>query len=99
RARGGLGDGGRAGRRTGREGLMEPLIALSQAEGYVAGAYLVFAALLLIYLAIMAAKLGRIQRELRELASASDRPPRSTAGQASRREDREIEAARREARR
>ena len=78
---------------------MDPLVALSQGEGYVAGAYLAFAALLLIYLGIMAAKLTRIQRELRELASASERPRRSHAGQASRREDREMEAARREAQR
>jgi len=35
--------------------------------GYVAAAYLVFLGLLLIYVAIMAAKLGRVQRELQEL--------------------------------
>jgi uncharacterized membrane protein len=35
--------------------------------GYVAAAYLVFLALVLIYVAIMAAKLGRVQRELQEL--------------------------------
>ena len=34
---------------------------------YVAGAYLVFLALLLIYVAIMAARLVRVQRELTEL--------------------------------
>jgi hypothetical protein len=50
---------------------MAPL-ALEQAEGYVAGAYLVFVALLLIYLAIMAAKLQRIQREIRSLADAAE---------------------------
>ena len=47
---------------------MTPLLALADAESYVAGAYMVFVALLLIYLAIMAAKLQRIQRELRQLA-------------------------------
>ena len=47
---------------------MAPLLALADAESYVAGAYMVFVALLLIYLAIMAAKLQRIQRELRQLA-------------------------------
>jgi hypothetical protein len=36
--------------------------------GYVAAAYLVFLALVLIYVAIMAAKLARIDRELTELA-------------------------------
>jgi hypothetical protein len=35
--------------------------------GYVAAAYLVFLGLVLIYVAIMAAKLGRVQRELQEL--------------------------------
>jgi uncharacterized membrane protein len=35
--------------------------------GYVAAAYLVFLALVLIYVAIMAARLGRVQRELQEL--------------------------------
>jgi hypothetical protein len=35
--------------------------------GYVAAAYLVFLALILIYVAIMAAKLGRVERELQEL--------------------------------
>jgi CcmD family protein len=36
-------------------------------DGYVAAAYLVFFALVLIYVAIMAAKLSRIERELGEL--------------------------------
>ncbi len=77
-----------------------PPIALEQAESYVAGAYMVFVALLLIYVAIMAAKLTRIQRELRALAEAAppDGPMR-TAGQASRRESREVEAVRGEPRR
>ena len=35
--------------------------------GYVAAAYLVCLGLVLIYVAIMAAKLGRVQRELQEL--------------------------------
>jgi len=47
---------------------MTPLIALADAESYVAGAYMVFVVLLLVYLAIMAAKLQRIQQELRRLA-------------------------------
>jgi hypothetical protein len=49
------------------------VLALAQGESYVAGAYMVFVALLLIYVAIMAAKLVRIQRELRELADLSER--------------------------
>ncbi len=36
-------------------------------DGYVAAAYLVFFALILIYVAIMATKLSRIERELGEL--------------------------------
>jgi hypothetical protein len=49
-------------------------LALAEAESYVAAAYLVFVALLLIYLAIMAGKLERIQRELRSLAGLAQRP-------------------------
>ena len=51
---------------------MTPL-GLAEAESYVAAAYLVFVALLLIYLAIMAGKLERIQRELRSLAGLAER--------------------------
>ncbi|MGI8802159.1 MAG: CcmD family protein [Solirubrobacteraceae bacterium] len=36
-------------------------------DGYVAAAYLIFFALVLVYIAIMAAKLTRIERELGEL--------------------------------
>jgi hypothetical protein len=50
---------------------MGPL-ALEQAESYVAGAYLVFVALLLIYVAIMAGKIQRIQRSLKELAAIAE---------------------------
>jgi hypothetical protein len=41
--------------------------------GYVGGAYVVFLLLLLIYVAIRAAKLQRIQRELNSLADLADR--------------------------
>jgi hypothetical protein len=53
---------------------MMPLLAIESAEGYVGGAYLVFLALLLIYVAIMAAKLQRIQREIGALAELAERP-------------------------
>jgi type II secretory pathway component PulM len=36
-------------------------------DGYLAAAYLVFLALVLIYVAIMATRLGRLERELVEL--------------------------------
>jgi hypothetical protein len=52
-----------------------PLLALESADRYVAGAYLVFLLLLLIYVAIMAGKLSRIQRELGSLAELADRQP------------------------
>jgi hypothetical protein len=41
--------------------------------GYVAAAYLVFLALVLVYVAIMAAKLSRHERELAELDELADR--------------------------
>ena len=36
-------------------------------DGYLAAAYLVFLALILVYVAIMAVRLGRLERELGEL--------------------------------
>ena len=39
---------------------------------YVAGAYIVFVLLLLIYVAIMGMKLARIERELREVAEIAE---------------------------
>ena len=51
---------------------MNALLALEQAENYVAAAYLVFVALLLIYVAIMAGKLQRIQRQIRDLADREE---------------------------
>ena len=41
--------------------------------GYVAAAYLVFFALVLIYVVIMAAKLSRFERDLSELNELADR--------------------------
>jgi type II secretory pathway component PulM len=45
-----------------------PALPLEEAGKYVAGAYVVFLVLVVVYVAIMAAKLQRIERELRELA-------------------------------
>ena len=47
---------------------------MSGGEGYVAAAYLVFLALVLIYVAIMAVRLSRMQREIAELNELADRP-------------------------
>jgi hypothetical protein len=52
-----------------------PALPLDEAGKYVAGAYVVFVALLLIYVAIMAARLQRIDRELAELAELAERGP------------------------
>jgi hypothetical protein len=49
-----------------------PALPLNEAGKYVAGAYVVFVLLLVIYVAIMAAKLQRIERELRELAGFAE---------------------------
>ena len=50
-----------------------PALPLDEAGPYVAAAYLVFLALILIYVAIMAGKLVRIARELGELTEIFDR--------------------------
>jgi hypothetical protein len=46
--------------------------ALPDNTGYVAAAYLVFFALVLIYVVIMASKLARFERELSELNELAD---------------------------
>ncbi|MEA2331330.1 MAG: hypothetical protein QOH58_1468 [Thermoleophilaceae bacterium] len=45
-----------------------PALPLDEAGQYVAAAYVVFLALILIYVAIMAAKIARIDREISQLA-------------------------------
>jgi hypothetical protein len=50
-----------------------PALPLDDAGPYVAAAYLVFLALILIYVSIMAAKLGRIEREIAELSELVER--------------------------
>jgi hypothetical protein len=54
------------------------LLALENG-GYVGAAYVVFLLLLLIYVAIMAGKLQRIQRELASVADLGDRRPGDSA--------------------
>ena len=46
-----------------------PAMPLDEAGKYVAGAYVVLVALILVYVAIIGAKIARINRELTELAT------------------------------
>jgi hypothetical protein len=62
-----------------------PALPLHTAGKYVAGAYIVLFAIVLIYVAIMAIRLSRIERDLGELLSLSEhtgtgRPNASPAG-------------------
>ena len=50
-----------------------PALPLDSAGPYVAGAYLVFLALVLIYVGIMASRLARIDRELTEVMELVER--------------------------
>jgi len=50
-----------------------PALPLDDAGKYVAAAYLVFLALVLIYVSIMATKLARISREIGELSDIVER--------------------------
>jgi hypothetical protein len=52
--------------------LAQTTNALPDNTGYVAAAYLVFFALVLIYVMIMASKLARFERELAELNELAD---------------------------
>jgi hypothetical protein len=55
-----------------------PALPLHTAGKYVAGAYIVLFALVLIYVAIMAIRLSRIERDLGELLSELDQRQEST---------------------
>jgi len=50
-----------------------PALPLHEAGKYVAAAYLVFLALILIYVAIMAVRLSNLQRDVQELADLVER--------------------------
>jgi hypothetical protein len=50
-----------------------PALPLDEAGKYVAAAYLVFLALILIYVAIMAGRLARIERDLAEVLDTLER--------------------------
>jgi hypothetical protein len=49
-----------------------PALPLDEAGKYVAGAYVVFLALIVIYVAVIAAKVARIDRELTRLADEDE---------------------------
>jgi Flp pilus assembly protein TadB len=59
--------------------IAAPALPLDEAGEYVAGAYVVFVALLLVYVAIMSARLARIDRELAELAELAEQGRRDTS--------------------
>jgi hypothetical protein len=50
-----------------------PALPLDEAGKYVAAAYLVFLALVLIYVAIMAGRLSRIEKDLEEVTELLER--------------------------
>jgi hypothetical protein len=60
--------------------LAQTTPALPDNTGYVAAAYLVFFAIVLIYVVIMASKLSRFERELTELNELADQGVRAPAG-------------------
>jgi hypothetical protein len=49
-----------------------PALPLDEAGKYVAGAYVVFLTLVVVYVAIIGTKIARIDRELTQLASEDD---------------------------
>jgi hypothetical protein len=49
-----------------------PALPLDEAGKYVAGAYVVFLALILVYVAIIGAKIARIERQISELVAEDD---------------------------
>jgi hypothetical protein len=52
-----------------------PALPLDEAGKYVAGAYVVFLTLVVVYVAIIGAKIARISRELEELDALAEREP------------------------
>jgi len=49
-----------------------PALPLDEAGKYVAGAYVVFVALILVYVAIIGAKIARIDRQISELVAEEE---------------------------
>ena len=50
-----------------------PALPLDEAGKYVAAAYLVFLSLILVYVAIMAARLHRVEKEIDNLTELAER--------------------------
>jgi hypothetical protein len=65
---------------------MLPALPLDEAGKYVAAAYMVFVALILVYVVIMATKLSRIEREVVEIADLVEARDAAAAGKPERRE-------------
>jgi hypothetical protein len=61
--------------------LLATTIPGSSNNGYVAAAYIVFFAIVLIYVAIMAIRLTRVERGLRELNERAGQPPQDATRQ------------------
>jgi CcmD family protein len=57
-----------------------PALPLDEAGKYVAAAYVVFFAVVLIYVVIMAVRLSRLEREIAELDDLAARKERSESG-------------------
>ena len=49
-----------------------PALPLDEAGKYVAGAYGVFVTLLVVYLAIIGARIARVERDVKELADLAE---------------------------
>ena len=49
-----------------------PALPLDEAGKYVAGAYVVFVALILVYVAIIGAKIARIERDITAIVDAEE---------------------------
>ena len=58
--------------------LGAPALPLDEAGKYVAAAYIVFLVLILVYVAIMAAKQQRMERELKELVGFAEQRQRAS---------------------
>jgi len=59
-----------------------PALPLDEAGKYVAGAYVAFTVLLVVYVGIMAARLSRLHREIAELADRVEGRGENGAGEA-----------------